>query len=313
MAHLGIQLGTSGVTWTELHRAASRIDELGYDTLWVPDHIVAREAPETSRFDAWQVLAALGGATRRVRLGTLVSPVTFRHPVLLVKAAVTLDHATGGRAILGLGAGSMHEDHVPFSLELGTAHQRAQRLEEAAAVARSLLDERETTFQGRHYRLDRARIAPKPVQRVLPLMVAGAGRHTLRAAAAHAQMWNVIASPERFGDAITRLRAACAAIRRDPTEIIATASFRLTIGTRARLEERAAELRRKAPAWADDPYRFSGTPDEIAEQLERFVSAGAGGFIVQMPAPYDLETLQLLATTVAPRLGGSGGKHRDAR
>jgi alkanesulfonate monooxygenase SsuD/methylene tetrahydromethanopterin reductase-like flavin-dependent oxidoreductase (luciferase family) len=257
----------------------------------VPDHLVAWSG-QAPRFEAWQVLGALATLTDRIRIGPLVSPVTFRHPGVVAKMAATLDHISGGRVILGLGAGGMADEHRRYGLPFGRASERARRLEESLQVIRSLLDDRSTTFRGRHFALKSAVAEPKPVQRRLPLLIAGSGRATIRLAARHAEMWNAICLPDTFGRHAKAMRSEASACGR-PNTVLATASFRLIIRDEiAAIRSRIGEL---DAAWRDDAYRIQGGPGDVVEALSRYVRAGARGLIVQMPAPFDFVTLEHLS------------------
>ena len=297
--HFGVQLATAGVRWSELLQAAQRVEALGYDSLWVPDHLTAWEGA-VSRLEAWQTLAALAMATTTIRLGPLVSPVTFRHPAVLAKMVATLDHISGGRAIVGLGGGGMADEHRHYGLPFGTARERCARLEEAAMVMRSLFDEPVSTFQGKYYRLQDALAMPKPLQPRLPLLVGGTGRGTMRVAARLGDIWNAIGLPDVFAAKVPVLRADIRACGRAPTAVSVTASFRLIIRDGdAGVSRRLREL---DPVWHVDPYRVAGAPRPVLDHLRAFVRAGVNGFIVQVPAPFDFETLERLAGEIRTEL-----------
>ena len=220
------------------------------------------------------MLGALATVTTRIRLGPLVSPVTFRLPALLAKMAVTLDHTSGGRAVLGVGAGGLAEEHHRFGLPFGSSAERASRLDESVGTIRSLLE----TGQ------------PRPVQARIPILIGGAGQRTLAIAAAHADMWNAILLPLAFAEKAAALRSLAAARGRD---VMATASFRIIVrDRREQIDERLADLH---TVWREDPYRVEGTVTEVTARLREYVRAGANGLIVQMPAPVDFETLERLA------------------
>lgn len=299
--HLGVQLGTAGVAWSELQQAAREVEAYGYDSLWVSDHVLGRE-PGRTRLEAWEVLAGLATVTARVRLGPLVSPVTFRHPALLAVAAATLDRISAGRAILGLGAGGMAEEHRRYGLPFGALRERSERLGEAATVIRSLLDQPRTTFSGHYFQMEHAEGA-SALQARLPLLVAGGERAAVRIAARCADLWNTIALPETFARRVRLLGEQLRSFSRGPSELLPTASFRLLI------REREADVARRIdeldPSWRDDPYRLTGTGHAVLEQLRAYVAAGARGLIVQMPTPYDLTTLERFARDLRPQLASS--------
>ncbi len=195
--HLGVQLATSTVSWPEIRDAARRVEELGYDSLWVPDHLLGRETG-AARLEAWQVLAAIAAATRRIRIGPLVSPVTFRHPAVLAKMAATLDHVSHGRLTLGLGAAGLAAEHATFGIPFGPRSERVQRLDEACVILRSLFDYPRTTFIGRHFQVRDATAEPKPIQSHLPILIGGGAPSVVGIAARRADMWNMIATPDAF-------------------------------------------------------------------------------------------------------------------
>ncbi len=301
--HFGVQLGTSGVTWSELFEAAQRVEALGYDSLWLPDHLIAREG-DVPRLEAWEALAALATVTTRVRVGPLVSPVTFRHPAVLAKMAVTLDHISAGRAILGLGAGGMVEEHRQFGLHLDTARERTERLEEAALLIRSLLEGTISDFAGKYYGARGARALPKPVQPRMPFLIAGMGQGVVRIAAQLADIWNGIGLPPAISAKVHELRQQISAAGRDPASVMATASFRLII--RDGEDAIARRINELDPSWHEDPYRIVGDVPTVVRQLRAYVRAGVHGLIVQMPAPFDLRTLEQLAGDVRPSLRVAG-------
>lgn len=298
--HVGVQLGTAGVTWTELRHAAQRVEALGYDSLWVPDHLTAWEGA-IPRLEAWQSLAGLALSTTSVRLGPLVSPVTFRHPALVAKMAATLDHLSEGRLILGLGRGGMADEHRQYGLPFGPARERSTRLEEAVTIMRSLFDDPTSTFAGQHYQLLDAQAMPKPLQSRLPLLIGGLGEGALRVAARHGDIWNAIGLPEDFARKIARLRAELRAFGRESSAVLVTASVRLLIrDNELEVNRRLQEL---DPVWRADPYRISGATRPVVDRLRAYLRAGVQGLIVQLPAPFDFQTLERLAGEVRAQLG----------
>jgi alkanesulfonate monooxygenase SsuD/methylene tetrahydromethanopterin reductase-like flavin-dependent oxidoreductase (luciferase family) len=265
---------------------------MGYDSVWLPDHLIGWEEA-VPRLEAWQALAGLATVTTKIQLGPLVSPVTFRHPAVLANMAATLDWISGGRTILGLGAGGMPAEHRQYGLPFGTARERGQRLDEAATVVRALFEESSTSFRGTYYQLEGARAAPKPLQSHLPLLIAGSGRGPLRVAARLGDMWNAIGLPALFAEKVPALHAQVLECGRDPAEIMATASFRLIIREDdAEVSQRLDEL---DPVWRIDANRIAGGMGAVLERLRQYVRAGVGGLIVQMPAPFDFVTLERFA------------------
>jgi len=216
----------------EQYRAVWRIaDEAGFDHCWCMDHFATLGSRDDGPiFEAWALLAAMAAATSRTRVGCAVTGNTYRHPAVLAKAAVTVDHLSGGRLEFGIGAGWAENEHTMLGLPFGTAGDRADRLEEACQVIRSLWTQERVSFAGQHYQLTGAVAEPKPVQRPHPpIWIGGAGRRrTLRIAAQYASAWNAPGgSPEEVAELSGVLDRHCADIGRDPSEIRRSVQVRI--------------------------------------------------------------------------------------
>jgi F420-dependent oxidoreductase-like protein len=214
------------------YRAVWRIaDEAGFDHCWCMDHFATLGGRDDGPiFEAWTLLAAMAAATSRTRIGCAVTGNTYRHPAVLAKAAVTVDHLSGGRLEFGIGAGWAENEHTMLGLPFGTAGDRADRLEEACQVIRSLWTQALTSFAGRHYQLTDAVAEPKPVQQPHPpIWIGGAGRRrTLRIAAQHASVWNAPGgSPQGVAELSGVLDRHCADVGRDPSEIRRSVQVRM--------------------------------------------------------------------------------------
>ena len=218
----GLKNSGQDTTVDELRAVWRAADEGGFDHLWDFDHLASIGPGGTDRpvFEGWALLAAMAEATRRVRIGCMVTGNTYRHPVLLAKLATTVDHLSGGRLEFGIGAAWAEAEHSMYGIE-GLEH-RVGRLSESLRVITSLWTEDRTTFEGRYYTLREAVANPKPVQRPRPPIWIGAGgEQTIRLAARYAVVWNPSGAAQRAGAAefAARLDAACAAIGRDPGAI----------------------------------------------------------------------------------------------
>ena len=216
----------------EQYRAVWRIaDEAGFDHCWCMDHFATLGGRDDGPIvEAWALLAAMAATTSRTRVGCAVTGNTYRHPAVLAKAAVTVDHLSGGRLEFGIGAGWAENEHTMLGLPFGTAGDRADRLEEACQVIRSLWTQARASFAGRHYQLTGPVAEPKPVQQPHPpIWIGGAGRRrTLRIAAQHASVWNAPGgSPEEVADLSGVLDRHCADIGRDPGEIRRSVQVRM--------------------------------------------------------------------------------------
>jgi F420-dependent oxidoreductase-like protein len=213
-------------TFAEIAETARHAARTGWDGVWIADHFMPNSPdgtrPTTPRLEGWATVAALAAVVERVRLGVLVSGNMYRHPAVLANMAATIDQVSGGRVVLGLGAGWQVNEHEAYGIDLPAPGERLARLEEACQVVKSLLRQERTDFEGRHYRLLDAVCEPKaaPAGLGIPLLVGGAGeRVMMRIAACHADQWNTWGLPELI-DAKTRvLEAHCAGAGRDPAEI----------------------------------------------------------------------------------------------
>lgn len=234
----GVQLGlTTGSrwNWNDLRQFWADAEAMGFDSLWMSDHILTEgysttaEGPAPTDPDAppplvpmlecWTLLAAVASRTERVMTGTIVSPVTFRHPSLLAKQALSLDQMTSGRFTLGLGAGYTEREHQAFGIPYPPAGERVTMLEEQLEIMRLLEEDDYANFDGQVYSLDRAPCAPKPVEGHIPIMIGGTRPRMLRLVAKYADHYNVAGSPNFVGERFADLDAACGAAGRDPKEI----------------------------------------------------------------------------------------------
>jgi alkanesulfonate monooxygenase SsuD/methylene tetrahydromethanopterin reductase-like flavin-dependent oxidoreductase (luciferase family) len=201
-------------------------DELGFDYAWLSDHM---GVPGTPILEGWTLLAALAVRTSRIRLGLLVTNNLFRHPALLLKEAVTVDHLSGGRLILGLGTGWEPGEHRRYGFEFPDAYERVERLEEAVTLIRLMMSQERTTFEGRFYNVQDAPLEPPPIQAPrIPILIAAHRPRMLRVAARHADIWDsyhAMADSPTAGLALSieeqmhQLDAECRAIGRDPSQI----------------------------------------------------------------------------------------------
>jgi F420-dependent oxidoreductase-like protein len=208
-------------------------DDAGFDSCWVMDHFASLGPRDDGPiFETWTMLAAMAQLTTRVRIGCAVVGNTYRHPAVLAKMAVTVDHLSGGRLEFGIGAGWAENEHTMLGLEFGTRNDRADRLEESLQIIRSLWTQPRTTFEGEHYRLQDAVAEPKPVQQPHPpIWIGGSGpKRTLRLAAQYADVWNAAGgSPEEVAASSRILDQHCADVGRDPSEIRRSVQFRVGV------------------------------------------------------------------------------------
>jgi len=218
----GIQTPQQNTTWSEMLSLWQEADSLGYDTAWVFDHFLPIFSDPTGPcMEAWTALAALAMSTHNVRVGAMVTGNTYRHPAVVAKMATTVDIISGGRLILGIGAGWFELEHQQYGIPFHTIGGRLQRLDESLEMIKLLWTQDRSTFSGRHYKLENASFNPKPLQKPHPPILVGATGENiaLGIVAKHAQMWNSFGTPEVFRNKIVRLTDHCERIGRDPATI----------------------------------------------------------------------------------------------
>jgi len=306
---LGINLWSQASDWSGFLDAAVRTDRLGYDHIWTWDHLLPIFGdPAQPIFEGYAALAAVAQATEHVRLGLFVGANTFRNPGLVAKAVTTIDHISGGRAILGIGGAWFQLEHRAFGIDFGAGFgQRLDWLAEATPAIRTLLDGGPVTSPpGGRYAFDHLSLAPRPVQDRLPIMIGGSGeRKTLRIVAQYADIWNAFGTPEVLSHKDEVLRAHCADVERDPASIERTVGCKITIRS---TEREAEQVRRSILAHNRTPLQnvegdltfWTGTPEQLAETMLGYRRIGFHTFIVELPAPYDVETMESLIQVVKP-------------
>jgi F420-dependent oxidoreductase-like protein len=301
---LGFQIWPQNSTWPAMRDVAKLADELDVHSIWTWDHFYALSgAEERPNFEAWQILPACAAVTKRVKLGALVSGITYRHPAVLANMAATLDHVSNGRAICGIGAAWNQTEHRAYGIHLGTPAERSRRFAEGAKIVRALLDGERVAYGGKYYTLADAVLNTRPVQERLPIMIGGGGEQkTLRTTARYADMWHGFGTPEVIARKIEILRGHCANVGRDP------AAITIFGGRAVCVREDAAEGKRVLAEVASHHHGMQpqdaiiGGPDEVAERLLAYWNVGVRGFIVGFPYPYDTVTMRRLAEEVLPRL-----------
>jgi F420-dependent oxidoreductase-like protein len=324
---LGICLWNQALEWSDVLATARLVEELGYDHLWIWDHILSIYGePDQPVLEAWSTLAALAASTERLQLGPLVTANTFRSPALLAKIVATVDHISGGRTILGIGGGWFEREHRAHAIDFGSGFgARLDRLDEAVGLIRALLAGEEVTSDGPYYPVQALRHSPRPVNGSVPVLVGGRGkRKTLRTVARHADIWNAYGTPAELVEHDDVLRAHCVAVGRDHTEIERSVQAKIIVrDSRAEAEAafarilannksiwggfgRTGEPDRTNRAIFPDPDSsiWIGNPDELAELIAGYRAAGFGTVIAEMGVPYDRESIERLVREVAPMADG---------
>ena len=296
---IGAAFWVQRTDWPSLRVAVETAEGAGADDLWIDDHLLSDEGGASDgKLEAWATLAAVAAVTSRARLGHLVAANTFRNPGLTAKLATTLDHISGGRSILGLGGGWFEEEHRAFGIDFGSGFgDRLDRLAEAVAIVRRLLDGERFSHDGRCYRLRDAVAAPRPIQAHVPILIGGSGpEKTLRIVARHADLWNAYGSPESLATTDAILRDRCAEVGRDPTEIERTVNLNVVVRpTRAEAERVwAGYAAAHRPRGGEGRLVVGGPVDEMADALAAYARVGFRHPILIFRTPWDLATIEAL-------------------
>ena len=266
---IGLDVSQQQLEWPEIARRARLADDLGFDGIWLFDHFKTMYGKAGGPcFEAWTSLAALAAITERARLGILITGMTYRHPSVLASEAVTVDHVSGGRLELSLGAAWFEEEHRELGIEFPPTGERVSRFEEYVQVVHLLLTEDDVSFDGRWHRLDRATYRPRPVQQPHPPIWIGAnGPRMLAIAGRHANVWHTFAPPRHHAGLWSTVAGAARAAGRDPSSI--------TRASNLSLSEPWDEVRANAAAYRDDAgvgYLVAGWPSEGAPRVEEFAT-----------------------------------------
>lgn len=266
---------------------AGTAEDAGFESVWVMDHfwqLPPLGGPDAPILEGYTLLGALAARTERVRLGTLVTGVTYRNPALLAKMVTTLDVISGGRAILGIGAAWFDEEHLGLGFDFPPVRERMGRLEEAVQICRAMFTEDAPSFAGNYYRIDGARNVPRPIQPGgPPILVGGSGeKRTLRIVARYADMCNIHGSPNTIRRRLDILRQHCEDVGRDPAEITTSRRGSLIVTATPEEAEGTTRLIRDAAGPEFDEQFTVGTEDQIVEQVGALVDTGLDCLIFDM-------------------------------
>jgi F420-dependent oxidoreductase-like protein len=300
----GVYSGPQHATFADYLELWRRCEALGYDWVAVFDHFMPIVGdPHGPCFDGPTMLAAMAAHTTRVRVAIQVTGVTYRHPAVAANMAATIDHISGGRLEYGVGAAWFEDEHGQYGIPFPRVGVRMDMLDEACRVMRGLWTRERFSFHGEHYRLEAAQMEPKPLQARLPLIIGGDGeRRTLRIVAEHADVWNTgLGETAAFAHKLDVLSRHCEAVGRDAAQIRKSLTFRAVLAAdEAALQARRRELVPRLPL-EESAFLFA-TPEQLVERMLPFVELGAGDFLLAAYAPYDWQTLELVAGVVAPAL-----------
>jgi F420-dependent oxidoreductase-like protein len=303
---LGIYLPQVALSFEQVLGRALECERLGFDALWLYDHLYSPGQPDRPSLEAWTLATALLARTSRLRVGQLVLCNNFRHPALLAKMAATLDVISGGRLELGLGSGSVEEEHHQAGIAWGSARERSERLGEALEIITRMFTGSVTTWQGQHYRVRDLPGLPPPVQQPgPPIHIGGAGpKFTLPLVARYADVWNVPTyALDRIAELSSALDAECERIGRDPASIRRSVEAVLAIAPPGRLDDALALARRRYgwPGFGLEAGGFAGPPARVGDRIAELAEAGFSSFVFFTHDRASTETLELFASEVMPR------------
>lgn len=262
-------------SWSETLSLATWAEQSGFVSFWYADHLMSQveDGESGDAHECWTVLAAVGALVPRVRLVSMVSPVTIHHPVVLAKRATTTDHISGGRAVLGLGAGWMVEEHSAYGFDLPEPGPRVTRFAEAIELVHRLFREDSVDFHGEWYRLSAAPFGPKPVNGTLPLLVGTGSPRMMRLTARWAQEWNTWGDPAEVARRTELFLGACESVDRDPATLRRSAQAMIfytpTAAARTALEPHVVPDR-----------SLIGGAQELIDQLAKYAALGVDEFAI---------------------------------
>jgi F420-dependent oxidoreductase-like protein len=309
--------GQEDVTWEDWLAIASCCEECGIGTLFRSDHYLSVEdRRERGSLDAWSTIAGLGAVTSALRLGTMVSPTTFRHPSVLAKSVVSADHISGGRVELGIGAGWWDREHEAYGFDLPPVRPRLDAMEEQMRIIARQFEPGAFSFDGEHYSVKDLDALPKPLQSPRPPIILGGsgGPRSLRLAVELADEYNTVSlGPEEMRELRDKLDAECERQDRDPASLpLSVMTGWIVAESREQLLDRAARLARWRGEGDDGEAFLAGLPDawiagtvaEAVEQLRALAAAGCARVMAQHLLHRDLDAIATIGRQVNPQMKG---------
>ena len=307
-AEIGVYLPQMGFTYSDVLHRALRCETLGIDSLWLYDHLYGPGAPEYPSLEAWTLATALLSRTERIQVGHMVLCNQFRHPAVLAKMATTLDQISAGRLQLGIGSGSIEDEHTRVGMDWGTFAQRSERLGETLEILHQAFADERIDFAGKHFAVRDMPIKPGPVQQPRPpIVVGGVGeKYTLPLVARYADVWNVPTyALGELEHKVSVLRSICDEIGRDPSSIVLSVEAVMALaGDDASLPAvcSLAEKRFGVPAFGLKEGGLIGTPPAVVDRLNELRELGFGQIVLFTHDRGSDETLDLLASQVISQL-----------
>ena len=304
--HFGVTLPQIKRPWVAAAEAARGFEALGFDSVWVCDHLYGPQSPQLPILEAWSMVSAVAAITEHVQIGTLVTPAGMRNPAQLGKVIATADNIAGGRVIAGLGGGWMAREFTDFGMPFLTTGERLRQLAETVELLRRMWgDEAEVSYSGEFVQAENVVCQPKPPRRV-PILIGGAGEKvTLKLVAKQADIWNNLAGQQHaLGRKLDVLRRHCEAAGRNAEDIVASQQCLVTIATNAEragpMADRAEKIFGGHMGDPKGPLAITGTPERCAEQIRKHIDLGCTMFVMEFFGKDTLEPAQLFAEEVLP-------------
>jgi len=305
--HFGVMVPQIKRTWQETRRASLAFEEMGFDSLWVNDHLYGPQSPAIPMLEAWTLAAGIAAATEKPEIGTLVTPVGMRNPAHTGKMIATVDNIAGGRVIPGFGSGWMLREFTDFGMPFVSTRDRLRQLEEGLQIFKGMFDadQDEFSFEGEFFHTENLVTQPKP-PRDMPILVGGGGEKvTMRIAAQYADIWNNSAgAQDDLEHKVSVLHGHAKALGRDPSELRVSQQCLVTIveddAKVGPMVERAQKIFGGHMGNPAGDMALTGTPAMIKERIEKHVELGCDMFMIEFFGRDTIEPAQMFAETVIP-------------
>ena len=285
----------------------TRAEALGFDSFWVMDHLHQINyvgKPEEPMLEGWTTISVLAGMTSKIKLGTLVSGNSYRHPAVLAKMGATLDVLSKGRLFMGIGAAWNEEEAKAYGIPFPHTKERLERLDEAVQIIQKMWTEDRTTFEGKYYQIENALCNPKPIQKPHPkILIGGTGeKRLLRTVAKYGDACNLFGSPETVKKKLAVLREHCKSVGQDYDSILKTKLTQAYIDSdAAAVQERVSQMEKMMPPGMMREVMIYGTPEQIQKQVEEFREAGIQYLIMSFTPGAELQGIELFGKKVLPQ------------
>ena len=303
--HFGVTIPQIKRTWDEAKSNSLEFEAMGYDSLWVCDHLYGPQSPQIPILEAWSLVSAVAAVTSKAEIGTLVTPAGMRNPAQLGKVIATIDNIAGGRIIPGLGAGWMPREFTDFGMPFLATSARLGQLRETVELLKRMWTEPSVTYEGKFVKVNNLVCEPKPV-RLPPILIGGAGEKvTLKLAAQHADIWNNLAGHQAaLPRKIEVLKEHCAAVGRDPSSIVISQQCLVTIApddaSAGPMIDTAKKIFGGHMGDPTGPLAIAGSPQRVREQIQKSVDLGCTMFVMEFFGRDTREPAKLFAEEVMP-------------